>query len=166
MFISFSTFCPVVLCTESDCFQVLMWNLSKWIILFLIAAILAVFRVKQILGMYVMESWVKFVFKVVVFLKLIIMSENCVCFRLVFVGTGRLHLPLLISEMSVVDSTKSEFTSRHSLEWKFLFLDHRCVNFMAELYIFSFFYKMFPEHTFCYFSVCFGVYVLHIQMYC
>jgi PAS domain len=27
--------------------------------------------------------------------------------------------------MSVVDLTKSEFTSRHSLEWKFLFLDHR-----------------------------------------
>lgn len=32
--------------------------------------------------------------------------------------------PQLIREMSIVD-TKSEFTSRHSLEWKFLFLDHR-----------------------------------------
>lgn len=41
-----------------------------------------------------------------------------------FVGTGRLMTPQLIREMSIVD-TKSEFTSRHSLEWKFLFLDHR-----------------------------------------
>ncbi|XP_021914831.1 circadian locomoter output cycles protein kaput [Zootermopsis nevadensis] len=53
--------------------------------------------------------------------------------RLVFVGTGRLHLPLLISEMSVVDSTKSEFTSRHSLEWKFLFLDHRAPPIIGYL---------------------------------
>lgn len=50
--------------------------------------------------------------------------------RLVFVGTGRLHQPQLIREMVLVDSVKSEFTSRHSLEWKFLFLDHRCsINF-------------------------------------
>jgi circadian locomoter output cycle kaput protein len=48
------------------------------------------------------------------------------------VGTGRLHMPLLIREMSVVESTKSEFTSRHSLEWKFLFLDHRSVHFRPE----------------------------------
>jgi circadian locomoter output cycle kaput protein len=47
------------------------------------------------------------------------------------VGTGRLHMPLLIREMSVVESTKTEFTSRHSLEWKFLFLDHRSVNFRS-----------------------------------
>jgi len=60
-------------------------------------------------------------------------SVTCVCFRFIFVGTGRLHMPLLIREMSVVDSTKSEFTSRHSLEWKFLFLDHRSVSFMADL---------------------------------
>ncbi|XP_048506862.1 circadian locomoter output cycles protein kaput isoform X2 [Athalia rosae] len=45
--------------------------------------------------------------------------------KLVFVGTGRLQTPQLIREMSVVDSVQSEFTSRHSLEWKFLFLDHR-----------------------------------------
>jgi circadian locomoter output cycle kaput protein len=48
------------------------------------------------------------------------------------VGTGRLHMPLLIREMSVAESAKSEFTSRHSLEWKFLFLDHRSVNFRSE----------------------------------
>ncbi|GLG98842.1 Circadian locomoter output cycles protein kaput [Gryllus bimaculatus] len=53
--------------------------------------------------------------------------------RLVFVGTGRLQTPLLIREMSVVDSTKSEFTSRHSLEWKFLFLDHRAPPIIGYL---------------------------------
>jgi hypothetical protein len=53
MFINSSTFSPLVLYTESDCFQVLMWNLWKWITLFLIAAILAVSLVKLILGMYV-----------------------------------------------------------------------------------------------------------------
>ncbi|KAJ9600067.1 hypothetical protein L9F63_009636, partial [Diploptera punctata] len=53
--------------------------------------------------------------------------------RLIFVGTGRLHTPLLIREMSVVDSTKSEFTSRHSLEWKFLFLDHRAPPIIGYL---------------------------------
>lgn len=56
------------------------------------------------------------------------------CFnRLVFVGTGRLQVPQLIREMSVVDSSKSEFTSRHSLEWKFLFLDHRAPPIIGYL---------------------------------
>lgn len=27
--------------------------------------------------------------------------------------------------MSIISTTKSEFTSRHNLEWKYLFLDHR-----------------------------------------
>lgn len=27
--------------------------------------------------------------------------------------------------MSIISTTKSEFTSRHSFEWKYLFLDHR-----------------------------------------
>lgn len=53
--------------------------------------------------------------------------------RLVFVGTGRLQTPQLIREMSLVDSTKSEFTSRHSLEWKFLFLDHRAPPIIGYL---------------------------------
>lgn len=53
--------------------------------------------------------------------------------KLVFVGVGRLQTPLLIREMSVVDSTKSEFTSRHSLEWKFLFLDHRAPPIIGYL---------------------------------
>jgi len=46
--------------------------------------------------------------------------------RSVFVCTGRLIQSHFLREMSVVvDSTKTEFSSRHSLEWKFLFLDHR-----------------------------------------
>ncbi|XP_055688522.1 circadian locomoter output cycles protein kaput isoform X1 [Lutzomyia longipalpis] len=53
--------------------------------------------------------------------------------RLIFVGTGRLQTPQLIREMSIVDSTKSEFTSRHSLEWKFLFLDHRAPPIIGYL---------------------------------
>ncbi|XP_024884207.1 circadian locomoter output cycles protein kaput isoform X2 [Temnothorax curvispinosus] len=53
--------------------------------------------------------------------------------KLVFVGTGRLQTPQLIRELSVTDSTKSEFTSRHSLEWKFLFLDHRAPPIIGYL---------------------------------
>lgn len=53
--------------------------------------------------------------------------------RLVFVGTGRLQTPQLIREMSIVDSSKNEFTSRHSLEWKFLFLDHRAPPIIGYL---------------------------------
>ncbi|KAF7284627.1 hypothetical protein GWI33_021819 [Rhynchophorus ferrugineus] len=53
--------------------------------------------------------------------------------RLVFVGTGKLQTPQLIKEMPLVDSTRSEFTSRHSLEWKFLFLDHRAPPIIGYL---------------------------------
>ncbi|KAG7204991.1 hypothetical protein KM043_005376 [Ampulex compressa] len=53
--------------------------------------------------------------------------------KLVFVGTGRLQTPQLIRELSVMDSSKSEFTSRHSLEWKFLFLDHRAPPIIGYL---------------------------------
>lgn len=52
--------------------------------------------------------------------------------RSVFVGTGRLQTPQLIREMSLGDA-KSEFTSRHSLEWKFLFLDHRAPPIIGYL---------------------------------
>jgi hypothetical protein len=46
--------------------------------------------------------------------------------KYVFVCTGRLLDSDLLREMStVVDSSNSEFSSRHSLEWKFLSLDHR-----------------------------------------
>ncbi|XP_020278302.1 circadian locomoter output cycles protein kaput [Pseudomyrmex gracilis] len=53
--------------------------------------------------------------------------------KLVFVGTGRLQTPQLIRELSVTDNAKSEFTSRHSLEWKFLFLDHRAPPIIGYL---------------------------------
>jgi len=53
--------------------------------------------------------------------------------RCVFIGTGRLQVPQLIRELSVIDSPKSEFTSRHSLEWKFLFLDHRAPPIIGYL---------------------------------
>lgn len=52
--------------------------------------------------------------------------------KTLFVGTGRLMTPQLIREISIVD-TKSEFTSRLSLEWKFLFLDHRAPPIIGYL---------------------------------
>ncbi|KAJ1118371.1 hypothetical protein NDU88_006562 [Pleurodeles waltl] len=42
-----------------------------------------------------------------------------------FVATVRLATPQFLKEMCLVDEPLEEFTSRHSLEWKFLFLDHR-----------------------------------------
>lgn len=53
--------------------------------------------------------------------------------RLVFVGIGRTETPQLIHEMTVVDSEKNEFTSRHSLEWKFIFLDDRATSIIGYL---------------------------------
>ncbi|XP_055841915.1 circadian locomoter output cycles protein kaput isoform X2 [Episyrphus balteatus] len=44
---------------------------------------------------------------------------------LTFVGTGRVQMPQLIREMSSIDPSKDEFTSKHSMEWKFIFLDQR-----------------------------------------
>lgn len=52
--------------------------------------------------------------------------------KILFVGTGRLTSPQLIREVSLVDA-KSEFSSRHSLEWKFLFLDHRAPPIIGYL---------------------------------
>nr|XP_033805330.1 neuronal PAS domain-containing protein 2 isoform X2 [Geotrypetes seraphini] len=42
-----------------------------------------------------------------------------------FVATVRLVTPQFLKEMCIVEEPLEEFTSRHSLEWKFLFLDHR-----------------------------------------
>ncbi|KAJ0183785.1 hypothetical protein K1T71_000208 [Dendrolimus kikuchii] len=53
--------------------------------------------------------------------------------RLMFVCTGQLYTPQLIRDVSLVDSTRNEFTSRHSLEWKFLFLDHRAPPIIGYL---------------------------------
>lgn len=52
---------------------------------------------------------------------------------LIFVGIGRLQTPQLIREMTIVDTLKTEFSSRHSLEWKFLFLDHRAPPIIGYL---------------------------------
>ncbi|XP_072931075.1 circadian locomoter output cycles protein kaput isoform X2 [Epargyreus clarus] len=53
--------------------------------------------------------------------------------RFLFVCTGKLHTPQLIRDVSLVDSSRNEFTSRHSLEWKFLFLDHRAPPIIGYL---------------------------------
>ncbi|XP_051557827.1 circadian locomoter output cycles protein kaput-like isoform X2 [Myxocyprinus asiaticus] len=42
-----------------------------------------------------------------------------------FIATVRLAKPQFIKEMCTVEEPNEEFTSRHSLEWKFLLLDHR-----------------------------------------
>ncbi|KAM9171443.1 neuronal PAS domain-containing protein 2 [Pangshura tecta] len=42
-----------------------------------------------------------------------------------FVATVRLATPQFLKEMCIAEEPLEEFTSRHSLEWKFLFLDHR-----------------------------------------
>merc|ERR1719270_2553828 len=53
--------------------------------------------------------------------------------KTVFVATGRLVTPQLIRELPVVHSSQSEFISRHSLEWKFLFVDHRAPPIIGYL---------------------------------
>jgi len=53
--------------------------------------------------------------------------------KTVFVSTGRLVTPQLIRELPVVHSSQSEFISRHSLEWKFLFVDHRAPPIIGYL---------------------------------
>lgn len=53
--------------------------------------------------------------------------------RLLFVGMGRIKTPQLARETFIIDPTKIEFTSRHSLEWKFLFLDQRATSIIGYL---------------------------------
>ncbi|KAM3968810.1 circadian locomoter output cycles kaput protein Clock [Aphomia sociella] len=53
--------------------------------------------------------------------------------RLLFMCTCRLYTPQLIRDVSMVDSNHNEFTSRHSLEWKFLFLDQRAPHIIGYL---------------------------------
>lgn len=50
-----------------------------------------------------------------------------------FCCTVQLENAQFIREMSIVDESKSEFTSRHSLEWKFLYLDHRASPIIGYL---------------------------------
>ncbi|KAF7203281.1 circadian locomoter output cycles protein kaput isoform X3 [Nothobranchius furzeri] len=55
--------------------------------------------------------------------------EDKVC----LVATVRLAKPQFIKEMCTVEEPNEEFTSRHSLEWKFLFLDHRAPPIIGYL---------------------------------
>ncbi|XP_040192378.1 neuronal PAS domain-containing protein 2 isoform X6 [Rana temporaria] len=50
-----------------------------------------------------------------------------------FIATVRLATPQFLKEMCIVDESFEEFTSRHSLEWKFLSLDHRAPPIIGYL---------------------------------
>ncbi|KAM5180651.1 neuronal PAS domain-containing protein 2-like [Mantella aurantiaca] len=50
-----------------------------------------------------------------------------------FIATVRLVTPQFLKEMCIVDESFEEFTSRHSLEWKFLSLDHRAPPIIGYL---------------------------------
>ncbi|XP_013009795.1 neuronal PAS domain-containing protein 2 isoform X2 [Cavia porcellus] len=50
-----------------------------------------------------------------------------------FIATVRLATPQFLKEMCIIDEPLEEFTSRHSLEWKFLFLDHRAPPIIGYL---------------------------------
>uniref|UniRef100_A0A8C5SPX0 Neuronal PAS domain protein 2 n=1 Tax=Laticauda laticaudata TaxID=8630 RepID=A0A8C5SPX0_LATLA len=53
--------------------------------------------------------------------------------QICFVATVRLATPQFLKEMCIVEESLEEFTSRHSLEWKFLFLDHRAPPIIGYL---------------------------------
>ncbi|XP_061744609.1 circadian locomoter output cycles protein kaput isoform X2 [Nerophis ophidion] len=53
--------------------------------------------------------------------------------QMCLVATVRLAKPKFIKEMCTVEEPDEEFTSRHSLEWKFLFLDHRAPPIIGYL---------------------------------
>ncbi|XP_056131935.1 circadian locomoter output cycles protein kaput [Lampris incognitus] len=53
--------------------------------------------------------------------------------RVCFIATVRLAKPQFIKEMCTIEEPNEEFTSRHSLEWKFLFLDHRAPPIIGYL---------------------------------
>ncbi|XP_067889973.1 neuronal PAS domain-containing protein 2-like isoform X2 [Heterodontus francisci] len=53
--------------------------------------------------------------------------------QMCLVATVRLATPQFIKEMCIIEEPLEEFTSRHSLEWKFLFLDHRAPSIIGYL---------------------------------
>ena len=53
--------------------------------------------------------------------------------RKVFVCTVRLQTNQLLRELPIVSFAKDEFTSRYSLEWKFIYLDHRAPPIIGYL---------------------------------
>ncbi|XP_073455392.1 circadian locomoter output cycles protein kaput-like isoform X1 [Aquarana catesbeiana] len=56
-------------------------------------------------------------------------SEEQIC----LVATVRLVTPQFLKELCNIEEPCEEFTSRHSLEWKFLFLDHRAPPIIGYL---------------------------------
>ncbi|XP_064483092.1 neuronal PAS domain-containing protein 2-like [Ornithodoros turicata] len=50
-----------------------------------------------------------------------------------FVATVRMQTPQLLRELILCDGSKNEFTSRHSMEWKFLYLDNRAPPIIGYL---------------------------------
>ena len=52
-----------------------------------------------------------------------------------FISVGRLSTPKILKELKLSQqkSSQNEFASRHSLEWKFLFLDHRASNLIGYM---------------------------------
>ncbi|XP_054717765.1 circadian locomoter output cycles protein kaput-like [Uloborus diversus] len=61
------------------------------------------------------------------------LASSAVEWRSCFVAIGRLQTPHLLRVVNLSDESKKEFTSRHSLEWKFLFLDHRAPPIIGYL---------------------------------
>ncbi|KAM9320022.1 neuronal PAS domain-containing protein 2-like [Gastrophryne carolinensis] len=53
--------------------------------------------------------------------------------RVCLIATVRLATPQFLKEICIVDESFEEFTSRHSLEWKFLSLDHRAPPIIGYL---------------------------------
>uniref|UniRef100_A0A6I8P2E0 Neuronal PAS domain protein 2 n=1 Tax=Ornithorhynchus anatinus TaxID=9258 RepID=A0A6I8P2E0_ORNAN len=53
--------------------------------------------------------------------------------QICFIATVRLATPQFLKEAYLVEEPLEEFTSRHSLEWKFLFLDHRAPPIIGYL---------------------------------
>ena len=52
-------------------------------------------------------------------------TEKDILEQVCFCCTVKLKSSHFLQDMCVLDETKREFTSRHSLEWKFLYIDHR-----------------------------------------
>lgn len=55
--------------------------------------------------------------------------------RILFVCTGRMCNPQLVREITLYDSSRREFTSRHNLEWNFVFLDDRAPSIIGYMSI-------------------------------
>lgn len=68
-----------------------------------------------------------------IFFELLIILTNFSGSQVVFICAARLMTPQLLRDMPVVQDAKGEFTSRYSLEWKFLYLDNRAPPIIGYL---------------------------------